>query len=104
MGQATPKITKLPNKLRFDQVPGLDGGQPVTLDTRPDTQTADVGAMHASPIPIRRRFTTPDVDPYNALECPDGPQTHLPAHPEPACPEPVEGSKGGRAQFGPHLV
>ena len=37
----------------------------MTLDTTPKT-TTDVGARHASP--LRRHFTTPEVDPYDELE------------------------------------
>jgi ribonucleoside-diphosphate reductase alpha chain len=44
----------------------------MTIETRPDTARTDAGTGHASPLPITRRFTTPGVDPYDELQCPDG--------------------------------
>ena len=42
----------------------------MTLDTRPNTTQTDVGAIRESPL-IQRRFTTPDVDPYDELQWED---------------------------------
>ena len=50
------------------------------------TLAPEIGTSVKSPearLPIARFFTKPGVDPYDGLQCPDGPQTHLPAHPEP---------------------